>query len=176
MIRYSHVSLIVLCDSLVEADAVTKHLGVQPSRVRESKSDSWTKEGGRKENAPFYSWMLDSPKTAENGNPTIRLYALADTIEPFAPRLSSLQTRQPPSVDILYHCTPQHPHGVTGEFDWFSMSSELMRRYGAWNLSVSYEAMWFDHPDWVNPANRSLLRRVWANIWERNGSKQVVKT
>jgi len=43
MIRYSHVSLIVLCDSLAEADAVTKHLGVKPSRVRENKSDSWTK-------------------------------------------------------------------------------------------------------------------------------------
>ncbi len=50
--------------------------------------------------------------------------------------------------DILYHITPQHARGVTGEFDWFRMPAELMRRYGAWDLDVSYESIWFDHPDW----------------------------
>ena len=137
MIRYSHVSLLIPCDA-DSAATVTATLGVQPTRIRDTKTQGQADDGSWKESI-HHTWMLDSPKSDTEGDPTARLYALADIIEPFASRLSSLRPRFDPWVDIVYHTTPQHPHGVTGEFDWFRMPSELMRRYSVWDLSISYE-------------------------------------
>lgn len=158
MIRYSHVRLLVLCKTKSDADLVTAHLGVQPSGVREDKSERWSKEEGRSEMVS-YTWFFDSPKSAEAADPTGRLLALADAIEPFCERILSLDAQFKRFVDIVYHVTPQYPHGITGEFDWFRMPAVLMRRFAAWNLDVSYEAFWFNHPDWVNPARRSWWQR-----------------
>jgi hypothetical protein len=158
MIRYSHVSLMILCDA-ENAATITSILGVQPTRVRESKTqhrrddDSW-------EERTHYTWMLDSPMSHTDGDPTARLYALADIIEPFAARLPSLAPQFQRWIDIVYHVTPHYPHGVNGEFDWFNLPLQLMRRYCAWDLSISYEAFWFDHPDWVSPKRRGWWRRV----------------
>jgi hypothetical protein len=158
MIRYSNVSLMILCDA-ESAATITATLGVQPTCVRENKSqhrrddDSW-------EERTHYAWMLDSPMSHTDGDPTARLYALADIIEPFADRLSSLPPEFHRWIDILYHVTPQYPHGVSGEFDWFRMPVQLMRRFSAWDLSISYEMFWFDHPDWVNPKRRNWWSRI----------------
>jgi hypothetical protein len=149
MIRYSHVSLLIPCDA-ESAATITALLGVQPTAVREGKTQGQREDGSWQESI-HQTWTLDSPKSHTDGDPTARLYALADIIEPFAPRLPSLRPRFSPFVDIVYHVTPQHPHGITGEFDWFRMPAELMRRYGMWDLSVSYESFWFDHPDWIHP-------------------------
>ena len=147
MIRYSHVILLIPCDS-VSAATITAALGVKPARVRENKSQVRVADGSFQE-CGHHTWMFDSPKNHSEGDPTARLHALADAIEPFAPRLPGIRADYKPFVDIVYHVTPQQPHGITGEFDWFRMPAELMRRYGAWALSVSYEAFWFDHPDWI---------------------------
>jgi len=149
MIRYSHVSLLIPCDA-ESAATITALLGVQPTAVREGKTQGQREDGSWQESI-HQTWTLDSPKSHTDGDPTARLYALAYIIEPFAPRLPSLRPRFSPFVDIVYHVTPQHPHGITGEFDWFRMPAELMRRYGMWDLSVSYESFWFDHPDWIHP-------------------------
>lgn len=159
MIRYSHVSLLISLKTKADADLVTAHLGVQPSRVRENTLKRWSKEEGHSESVA-YSWMLDSPKSAEEADPTGRLSALADIIEPFGERLLSLDPQFRGFVDILYHVTPQHSAGITGEFDWFRMPAVLMRRYVTWNLDVSYEAFWFNHPDWVNPSKGNWLQRT----------------
>jgi hypothetical protein len=159
MIRYSHVSLFVHCKTRSEADLVTEHLGIQPSQVREDKYQQWSKERGQSEMVS-YAWVLDSPKSAEQADPTGRLMALADVIEPFGERLLSLNSEFRRFVDIVYHVTPQHPDGITGEFDWFRMPAVLMRRVATWNLDVSFETFWFDHPDWVSPARRSWWKRV----------------
>jgi hypothetical protein len=155
MIRYSHVSLLIPCDS-VSAATITAALGVEPTRVRESKMHVRATDGSMQERV-HHTWMFDSPKSHTDGDPTARLYALADAIEPFAARLPSIQAEYKPFVDIVYHVTPQHPHGITGEFDWFRMPAELMRRYSAWDLSVSYETFWFNHPDW------KFKRRGWLS-------------
>jgi hypothetical protein len=155
MIRYSHVSLLIPCDS-VSAATITAALGVEPTRIRESKSQVRAADGNFQERV-HHTWMFDSPKSHTDGDPTVRLHALADAIEPFAARLPSIQAEYKPFVDIVYHVTPQHPHGITGEFDWFRMPAELMRRYGAWDLTVSYETFWFSHPDW------KFKRRGWLS-------------
>jgi hypothetical protein len=103
--------------------------------------------------------MFDTPKSAEEANPTGRLFALADAIEPFGERLLSLEGQFHRFVDIVYHVTPQHPNGITGEFDWFQMPAALMRRLVSWNLDVSYEAFWFNHPDWESPTRRSWFSK-----------------
>lgn len=159
MIRYSHVSLLILCKTRPEADLITAHLGVQPSRVREDKSQRWSKEAGHSEMVS-YTWVFDSPKSAEDDDPTGRLLALSETIEPFSERLSTLDTQFKRFIDVVYHVTPQHASGITGEFDWFRMPALLMRRFAAWNLDVSYEAFWFNHPDWVSPIRRSFFQQV----------------
>jgi len=158
MIRYSHVSLIITCDTTAEADAITAHLGVQPSRIRESKLQSWSKEKGRGEMISW-SWMFDSPKGHTEADVPERLWTLAEAIEPFAERLRTLKSPHKPWVDVIYHNTPQHPHGVTGEFHWFRMPVEIMRRLSNWDLSVSYEVFWFDHPDWVRPQRKGWFDR-----------------
>jgi hypothetical protein len=161
MIRYSQVSLLIPCDS-VSAATITAALAVEPTRVREDKMQVRADDNSFQERVS-HTWMFDSPKSHTDGDPTARLHALADAIEPFAARLQNIQTEYKPFVDILYHVTPQHPHGISGEFDWFRMPAELMRRFGAWDLSVSYEAFWFDHPDWI-AKRRGLLSRIIQSI------------
>jgi hypothetical protein len=159
MIRYSHASLLVLCKAKSEPDMITSYLGIQPSRVREDRVKGWNKEAGHSETIS-HTWMLDSPKNAEQAEPTGRLAALADAIEPFGGQLLSLDTRFRRFVDVVYHVTPQRPESITGEFDWFHMPAVLMRRFADWNLDVSYEAFWFDYPDWVSPVRRNWVQRV----------------
>ena len=163
MIRYSHVSLIILCDTVAEADAVTAHLGVKPVGVRESKSQSWSKKEGHAEKISW-SWMLDSPKSHNDADVPERLWSLAEAIEPFADKLRTLNSKHKPWVDVLYHNTPQHPHGITGEFHWFRMPVEIMRRFSSWDLEISYEVFWFNHPDWVTPQRRSWLSRLFPPV------------
>jgi hypothetical protein len=165
MIRYSHVSLLIPCDS-DGAATITTALGVAPTRVREDISQIRRPDGGW-QNSAHRTWMFDSPKSHADGDPTTRLSALADAIEPFAGRLLMIRPQFKPFVDILYHVTPQHPHGVTGEFDWFRMPAELMRRYGVWDLNVSFEAMWFDHPEWIRPKQKDWLSRIRESLWNR---------
>ena len=157
MIRYSHVSLMIPC-AAESAATITSGLGVQPTRIREEKL--YVREAGSSEQQIWHAWMLDSPKTHTEGDPTVRLYALADAIEPFGSRLETLRPQFRAWIDIVYHITPQHPRGLKGEFDWFRMPAELMRRYAAWDLDVSYESFWFDHPDWVRPKPRGFLSAV----------------
>ena len=134
MIRYSHVSLLIPC-AADSAGTITASLGVQPTRIRESKSHGQREDGSWRESTDC-TWMLDSPMNHTDGDPTARLYALADVVESFSSRLPSLRPRFSPWIDIVYHITPQSPHGVTGEFDWFRMPAELMRRYSAWDLGI----------------------------------------
>src|SRR5271170_2010827 len=157
MVRYSHVSLLIPCE-INEADEITAHLGFQPSRVREDKIKIRQKDGEFRETITR-SWMLDSPKN-ENADPTERLYALADSIEPFSNRLLALDSHYRRWIDIVFHITPQHPHGITGEFDWFRMPATLMQRLASWNLDVSYEVFWFNHPEWKNPR----VQKWWQQI------------
>lgn len=160
MIRYSHVSLMIPC-AVDSAATITALLGVESTRLREIKAQGQSEDGNWQKSSD-YTWILDSPKSHTDGDPTARLYALADTIEPFAARLPGLRPQFSPWIDILYHMTPHHPHGLTGEFDWFRMPAELMRRYSAWDLGISYEAFWFDHPDWIRPRQQGLLPRLVA--------------
>ena len=162
MIRYSHVSLLILCDA-DGAPAITTTLGVQPTRIREDKIQG-QRDDGQFEEQIHHTWTLDSPKGHTDGDPTARLYALADVIEPFAMRLPSLRPRFRPFVDIVYHITPQHPHGVTGEFNWFRTPADLMRRYGTWELDISYETFWFDHPDWGAFRKPGWLKRAMKSL------------
>ena len=158
MIRYSHVALLFVCETSAEAHSITTQLGAQPTRVEESKVQTWSKEEGHRENASW-TWVLDSPKTAAADVPD-RLWALADLIEPFAHRLPALKATHKPWIDVLFHNTPQHPHGITGEFFWLQMPVEIMRRFSHWDLRISYEVIWFDHPDWVEPKPRNWLSRM----------------
>ena len=144
MIRYSHVSLLIPCEANTSA-TITDLLGVQPTAVLESKSHA-SGEDGRLTERTHHTWSLQSSLTHLEGDPTARLYALADLIEPFASRLQNLRPRFDPHVDILYHVTPQYPDHLTGDFDWFRIPADLMRRFGSWDLSISYETIWFDHP------------------------------
>jgi hypothetical protein len=158
MIKYSHVSLIILCDTAAEAEAITAHLGIPPTRLRESKLRSGNKEKGLTEKISF-SWMLDSPKSHTDADVPERLSALADAIEPINERLHTLKSLHKPWVDVVYHNTPQHSRGITGEFHWFRMPAEIMRRFSSWDLSISYEVFWFNHPDWEQPKRAGLLSR-----------------
>lgn len=144
MVRYSHVSLLVSCDTADGSD-VTALLEVTPTRVRLGEAREVDDKGGWRD-VQWHTWMLDSPKGAEVA-PTERLFALADLIEPFAEGLLKLDPRYKRWVDIVYHVTPQLPHTITGEFDWFQLPASLMRRLGHWNLDVSYEVYWFNHAD-----------------------------
>ena len=159
MIRYSHVSLIVLCDTAAEADAVTAHLGVQPTRIRESKSHSWSPKDGHSEKISW-SWTFDSPKSHTEADVPERLWTLAEAIQPFAERLQTLKSSHKPWIDIIYHNTPQYPRGVKGEFHLLMLPAEIMRSYSAWDLMITFEVFWFDHPDWVSPATVGRFGRV----------------
>ena len=151
MIRYSHVSLVITLDA-GGPEEVSAHLGVDPSRIMEWISNERQDDGTFKE-VKRRNLVLDSPKGIE-ADPTARLAALADLIEPFAVRLASLDLRFRRWIDIVFHVTPQHPHGVKGEFDWFRLPAPLMKRLASWDIEVSFERFWFDHPDWINPTKR----------------------
>ena len=165
MILYSHVSLKHICDTAAEAEAVTAHLGVQPTLIRESKSHSWSKEEGHAEHLSW-TWMLDSPKSHTEADLPERLWALAETIQPFADRLQTLKSGRM-WVDIIYHNTPQYPHGVKGEFHLLMLPPEIMRRYAEWNLMIGFEVFWFDHPDWVRPETQGRVGRFLRRIRTR---------
>ena len=147
MIKYSHVSLLILCDA-DGLKTIKDQLGVEPTEVKFDPDEEPPPTG------LTHAWRLDSPKGTE-GDPTARLAALADLIEPFSDKLMALDSRFPRFIDIIYHVTPQHVGGITGEFDWFQCPAPLMKRISGWDLDVSYESFWFDHPDWVR------LREPW---------------
>ena len=137
-------------------DAISNHLQVEPSEVIEY-------DGPPPPTGFTHCWLLNSPLGHDDGDPTARLEALADTIEPFAEQISSLPVKATSSIDIVYHVTPQHVGGITGEFDWFRCPAKLMSRVSGWGLDVSYECFWFDHPDWQRikyPWWQKLLGRL----------------
>jgi len=155
MIKYSHVRLIILCDQ-TGLELISNHLQTIPTGTEKSESLPPPKE-------LTHSWYLDSPVDAAAGNPTTRLEGLADLIEPFGDSLITLDSKYKRFVDIVYHVTPQHVGGISGEFDWFSCPAVLMSRISGWNLDLSYESFWFDHPDWErlkHPWWERLLRRL----------------
>ena len=106
-----------------------------------------------------YTWTLHAPMSAEQGDPTAHLWSLVEVIRPFADRLMALDERWKRWIDIVYHVTPQRADGIIGEFDWFRVPAAMMKELGAWNLDVSYEVFWFDHPEWQAP-RRSWWRRA----------------
>lgn len=151
MIRYSHVSLLILCDAQ-GVDIITKHLGHSPTRVDHDPQEE------PQPGSLTHTWRIDSPLSHTEANPTGRLEALVTAIEPFCQQLQTLDPAYRPFVDIVYHVTPQLLGGITGEFDWFQLPASLIRRLAAFNLDVSYESFWFDHPEWER------IREPW---WKR---------
>ena len=150
MIKYSHVRLLILCNS-DDVEKINSHLGVDPTEVKSDDGKNFT-----------HTWCLDSPMNAD-GDPTARLAALAEAIEPFADKVVSLDSKFPRFIDIVYHVTPQHVGGITGEFDWFRCPAQLMGKISGWNLDVSYETFWFDHPEWERlklPCWRQFLATI----------------
>lgn len=144
MILRSHVSLLILCDAEGVGN-ITLHLEKSPDRVEDNVAELGP------DVAFTHTWILDSPLSHAEANPTGRLKALVDVIEPYREKLLTLDPKYPLSVDIVYHITPQHAHGITGEFDWFSLPASLIKRLAALDLKVSYESFWFDHPEWKRP-------------------------
>jgi hypothetical protein len=151
MVRYSHVSLLILCDE-AGVDIISAHLGRNPSRVDHDPTKEVPETG------LTHTWRLDSPIGHSDADPTQRLDALVTLIEPFGERLLTLDTGYRRFVDIIYHVTPQHVGGITGEFDWFRLPAPLIRRLASFNIDVSYESFWFDHPEWER------IRQPW---WRR---------
>jgi hypothetical protein len=157
MIRYSHVALLIpLFEPL--GREVSEFLCVTPTTIRESKG---YRRGSTDELEPWtdYTWMLDSKKDVTS-QPVVRLHALLDQIEEFSDRLRLLDPKYKPWIDILFHITPQHPHGIRGEFDWITLPPEMMGRMSRLQLMLSYEVMWFDHPDWRLPWYKRFLRKL----------------
>ena len=103
--------------------------------------------------------MLDSAQGADCAQ-IGRIAALLDQIEPASERLASPDLPFRPWVDVLYHVTPQHAHGIAGEFDWLALPPELMGRLSVLRLQLAYEVIWFNHPDWKLPWYKKLLRRL----------------
>jgi len=157
MIRYSHVALMI---PLFEPSGkeVSECLGATPTSIRESKIHLRGSTGALEPHA-CYTWMLDSDKDATHP-PTVRLHALLDKIEKFADRLLLLDPKYQRWIDILLHVTPQHPHGIMGEFDWITLPPEMMGRMARLQLKLSYEVMWFNHPDWRMPWYKRLFRKL----------------
>jgi hypothetical protein len=112
MIRYSHVSLLILCDE-AGVDIISAHLGCSPSRVDHDTTEEVPETG------LTHTWRIDSPLGHSDADPTGRLDALVTKIETFGERLLTLDAAYRPFVDIVYHVTPQRPDGIMGEFDWF---------------------------------------------------------
>ncbi len=136
----------VSCESKTDAEFISAHLGIQPSRVRENKIHQRKKDSTYSE-AMLLTWTFDSPKGHEEAGAIERLAALADAIEPFGNKLLSLDAKFRANVDIVYHVTPQHPNHILVEFDWINLSAAMMGRFVKWNLVISYETIWFEHPD-----------------------------
>jgi hypothetical protein len=88
----------------------------------------------------WHSWSLDSPMSADAGDPTSRLWALIEVIRPSGERLISLDPKWERFIDIVYHVTPQRPSGITAEFDWFRMPATMMRILGEWGLVVRFKS------------------------------------
>ncbi len=143
------------CDQ-AGVQAISDFLDAEPSEVIEY-------EGPPPPTGFTHCWTLNSPMGHEDGDPTTRLEALADVMEPFAKKLDSLPLNAKAGIDLVYHVTPQHVGGIAGEFDWFRCPAKLMSRVSGWGLDVSYECFWFDHPDWQRlkyPWWRTLLHRL----------------
>ena len=157
MIRYSRVSLLIPCE-LSDAALITEHLGVSPSEVAASTETARRSDGTMTEEVK-HAWTLHAPMTADQGDPTARIWSLVEVIRPFANRLVGLDTRWNRWIDVLYHVTPQRAGGINGEFDWFRVPAGMMKLLAEWNLDISYESFWFDHPDWQAP-RRSWWRRA----------------
>jgi hypothetical protein len=162
MIRYSRVSLLIPCEAN-EADAISAHLGIQPTEVRQSRPRVRQPDGTMAEEL-WHTWSLDSPMSADAGDPTSRLWALIEVIRPSGERLISLDPKWKRFIDIVYHVAPQSPDGITVEFDWFRVPAIMMKILGEWGLDVSYEVFWHNHPDW-KPPKRSL----WSRLRRRSG-------
>ena len=133
-------------------DAISRYLAASPSDVIEY-------DGPPPPTGFTHCWVFNSPVGHDDGDPTSRLKALADSIEPFSERLNLPDVNARCSIDIVYHVTPQHVGGITGEFDWFRCPAKLMSRIAGWGLDVSYECFWFDHPDWKR------LKHPWWRTW-----------
>jgi hypothetical protein len=164
MVRYSHVRLCIPC-TIEEAPHISSQLGLEPSQVVNSQFWSRQHDGTMKENIQ-YTWALNFPMSAEQGDPTARLGALIELIRPFSDRLLALDQSWKRWIDILFHVTPQRSSSILGEFDWFCVPSPMMKELGAWDLSISYEMMWFNHPDW-KPPHRPWWR--WFRKPAKNG-------
>lgn len=157
MLRYSHVALIIQLEDS-SGEAVTKHLGITPTSIRESTGQRRLPDGTW-ESYTSFSWFLDSKKDASH-QPIARIHALLEEVESVADRLLALDAKYRPWIDMLFHAVPQHPRGVTGEFDWLSLPAETMGRIARLQLTLSYEVFWFDHPDWRLPWHRKLWRKL----------------
>lgn len=157
MIRYSHVALLIPL-SEPSGREVSEHLGVTPTMVRESTGHQSGPDGLL---VPYtsHTWQLDSKKDVSH-QPVARIEALLDEVELFSERLLSLDPKFHRWIDMVFHVTPQHPHGVTGEFDWLSLPHQTMGRLSRLQLDLSYESFWFDHPDWHLAWHQKLLRKL----------------
>ena len=153
MIRDSRVSLLIPCEA-DEVQAITDHLGIEATEVRQSCPRVRQPDGTMAEQL-WHAWSLDSPMAADAGDATSRLWALIEVIRPSGERLISLDPKWKRFIDIVYRVTPQRPDGIAGEFDWFRVPATMMRILGEWGLDVSYEVFWHNHPDWKRP-KRSL--------------------
>ncbi|HEY3446052.1 MAG TPA: DUF4279 domain-containing protein [Myxococcales bacterium] len=160
MLLYSHVALLISLDTAEgpEADDVSHHLGLAQTQVRRIETVSLSPEGTRKTQVSRI-WQLDSPKDATCAAHD-RLVALLDKIEPHTQQVRALDPKHRPWLDLLFHVTPQHSSGITGEFGLFMMSRDVVSRVAALDLSISHETIWYDHPDWGLPWYRRLLRRL----------------
>ena len=154
MIRYSHVSLIILCDT-IGVQEITDRLGRAPSRVDHDPEQEPPQTG------LTHTWRIDSPLGDADADPTGRLVALLNVIEPLGPKIASLDKRYSRWIDIIYHVTPQHFSGVTGEFDWFQLPKDLIKKLAVLDIDLSYETFWFNHPEW-NPPKKSWWEKIFG--------------
>ncbi len=158
MVRYSHVALTILVED-PGGKEVSQYLGVLPTCVRESKGFRRNRSEAPLEAYTSYTWSFDSKKDISH-QPIVRIHALLDEVELFSERLLSLDAKYHRWIDMLFHVTPQHSHGITGEFDWLSLPPKTMERIAKLQLSLSYEVFWLDHPDWRLPWHKRLLRKL----------------
>jgi len=141
MLKYSSVKLSISCsDGLPEA--ITHHLGVEPTSVDEHEFNSG-KPGEPIEKIKSWYWNFESPKDADY-NPCARVEALLDAIAPFADRLKNLAPSNGRGINCLFHCT--HPAGETinGLFDLLILKPDQLKRMGELNLTFGYEIMHFE--------------------------------
>ena len=158
MVKYSHVSLIIPLEEPTGSE-VTTYLGISPSQIRESKG-SYRTPAGEMESRVSYSWVLHSPKD-QTFQLTARLEALVAAITPFSEKLVSLDPSYHRWIDIVYQITPQGPTKRQSVLvEGFHVPHGTFKKLGAWNLSISYETLYFDElPHWKNS---SLLRALFT--------------